>query len=388
MGRNLLWREILRIVASGFFAALFLLFAIPRSAAEELFPEHAQLIETLLFERPLRHKQETREAGRFWVPGEAETKPAAIDIAGFEKEVTLSFVNLYSKGGNKTWLLDALERGGPYMAFIKMRLAEKNIPEDILYLPVIESAFVQTVVSRSGAVGLWQFMRNSMAPWLQSTDWIDERRDFWASTEAALAKLQWNYTETKSWPLALAAYNSGLGAISAIMKKYPGKSYWELAALQALKTESLYYVPKLLAVSYLASNPRRTGFEEFWPEWVDWDQVTIGRQADLGILAEIAGIDAGELRRVNAELRYNTTPPDPSYKLKVRAEVKDRLSEALAQTSEPLVRSYIHIIKSGDTVYGLSRSYGVPAEHIFGANPGLNERALQIGHRLLIPALK
>jgi membrane-bound lytic murein transglycosylase D len=378
----------LKIFVSGFFAALFLLFVIPRSVAEELFPEHAQLIETLFFERPLRHNQEPQEAGRFWVPGEAEVKPAAIDIEGLEKEATLSFVNMYSKGGNKTWLLDALERGGPYLAFIKTRLAEKNIPEDILYLPVIESAFVQTVVSRSGAAGLWQFMRNSMAPWLKSTDWVDERFDFWASTEAALAKLQWNYTETKNWPLALAAYNSGLGAINAVMKKYPGKSYWELTALKALKTESLSYVPKLLAVSYIASNPRRTGFEKFWPDWVEWDQVTIDRQADLGILAEIAEIDAGELQRVNAELRYNTTPPDPSYKLKVRAEVKDRLSEALAQTNEPLVRTYIHIIKSGDTVYGLSRSYGVPIDHIFGANPGLNERALQIGHRLLIPALK
>jgi membrane-bound lytic murein transglycosylase D len=389
MGRNLLWRKILKIFASGFLAAVFFLFVIPRSGAEEVFPEYARFVETLFFERPLRHNQETRETGRFWVPNEAEVKPGSINgIDDFEKELTLSYINMYSKGGNKTWVLEALERGGPYMAFIKTRLAEKNIPADILYLPVIESAFVQTVVSRSGAAGLWQFMRNSMAPWLQSTDWLDERLDFWASTEAALAKLQWNYTETKSWPLALAAYNSGLGAVSAVMKKHPGKSYWDLVALKAFKTESLYYVPKLLAVSYLASNPRRTGFEKFWPDWVEWDRITIGRQADLGVLAEIAGIDAGELRRVNAELRYNTTPPDPSYKLKVRAEVKDLLSEAIARTDEPLVRNYIHIIKSGDTVYALSRSYGVPMEQIFGANPGLQERALKIGHQLLIPALK
>jgi membrane-bound lytic murein transglycosylase D len=274
------------------------------------------------------------------------------------------------------------------MAFIKTRLKENDAPEELLYLPVIESAFVQTVVSRSGAAGLWQFMRNSMAPWLKSTDWVDERLDFWASTEAALAKLQSNYAETKDWPLALAAYNSGLGAVRSVLKKYPGKDYWELSALKALKTETLSYVPKLLAVYYIASNPRRNGFESFWPAWVEWDRITIGRQADLNILAELAGIDAGALRQANAELRYNTTPPDPAYQLKVRAETKELLSQAIAQSEQPLVRSYIHIITSGDTVYGLSRSYGVPAEHIFEANPGLEERALQIGHRLLIPALK
>jgi membrane-bound lytic murein transglycosylase D len=409
MGRNLLWRKIvkkkvftkeifnvkiLKIFASCFFVTLFLFFAIPPSATEDAppeyapLPQHAQLIETLFFDRPLRHNREVWDPGRFWLPNEREVKPAAIDADGFDRELTLSFLNRYSKGGNKIWLLEALERGEPYMAFIKTRLNENNIPEELLYLPVIESAFVQTVVSRSGAAGLWQFMPNSMAPWLKSTDWVDERLDFWASTDAALAKLQSNYAETKDWPLALAAYNSGLGAIRGVIRKHPGKDYWELAALKALKSETLYYLPKLLAVSYIASNPRRTGFETFWPGWVEWEQIAIDRQANLGILAEIAGIDAGELRQANAELRYNTTPPDPAYKLKVRADMKDRLSEAIAQTEESLVRNYIHIISSGDTVYGLSRSYGVPAEHIFKANPGLKERALQIGSRLLIPALK
>jgi membrane-bound lytic murein transglycosylase D len=344
-----------------------------------------QIIEEIFFERPLRHNQEARDENRFWLPNEQEMLPA---IDGLDQELSRSFVSRYSKGGNKIWLLESLERGSPYMAFIQTRLKGNNIPDELLYLPVIESAFVQTVVSRSGAAGLWQFMRNSMAPWLKSTDWLDERLDFWASTEAALAKLQSNYAETQDWPLALAAYNSGLGAIRSVRKAHPGKDYWELSALKALKSETLYYVPKLLAVYYIASNPRRTGFESFWPAWVEWEQVTIGRQADLSLLAELADISAEDLRRANAELRYNTTPPDPAYKLKVRAEAKDRLAQAIAQTEQPLVRSYIHIISSGDTIYGLSRSYGVPAEHIFDANPGLKERALQIGQKLMIPALK
>jgi membrane-bound lytic murein transglycosylase D len=273
------------------------------------------------------------------------------------------------------------------MAFIQDRIREKNLPEELLYIPAIESEFVPTVVSSSGAAGLWQFMRNSMKPWLTSGDWLDERMDFWASTEAALSKLQFNYAETKDWPLALAAYNSGLGAIRTLRKKHPGKDYWELSALNALKAETISYVPKLLAVYYIASNPRRTGCEDFWPERIEWEQITVGRQVDLRVLAEIAGIDHEELQRANTELRYPVTPPDPAYKLKVRAERKEALTDAIAQTEIPLVRNYTHIISRGDTIYRLARSYGVPEERIFEANPGIREMALQIGERLLIPAV-
>jgi membrane-bound lytic murein transglycosylase D len=387
MGRNLLRRKILTKFVSRIFLIVSFFYAISVSVSEEIPPEHTRLIETIFFDRPLRHNREPEETGRFWIPNEGEMKPSPL-IAGFDRARTRSFMSTYSKGGNKIWLKEALERGGPFMAFIKTRLEENSLPGELLYLPVIESAFIPTVVSRSGAAGLWQFMTNSMAPWLKSTSWVDERLDFWASTDAALAKLQANYAETKDWPLALAAYNSGLGAIRAVIKKHPGKNYWELSEIKALKTETLSYVPKLLAVSYIASNPRRMGFEDFWPDWVEWEQITVEQQADLRVLAEIAGVDTEDLRRANAELRYNATPPDPLYKLKVRAEWKDRLAAAITQTEHPLVRNYIHIIKSGDTIYGLARAYGVPSERIFAANPGLQEKALQIGHRLLIPTLK
>ncbi|MDR1468038.1 MAG: transglycosylase SLT domain-containing protein [Spirochaetaceae bacterium] len=379
-----------------FFCSASGLFSDDGPPEHELLPEHALVIEHLFFDRPLRHNKETQtvtahdaapEPARFWLPNEKEVLPS-LSVEGFEKPLSRSFINRYTSDGTKIWLLEVLKRGGPYMAFIQDRIRERNLPEELLYIPAIESEFVPTVVSRSGAAGLWQFMRNSMHPWLTSSDWIDERLDFWASTDAALSKLQVNYAETKDWPLALAAYNSGLGAIRTIRKNYPGKDYWELSALNVLRTESISYVPKLLAVYYIASNPRRTGFENFWPERVKWEQVLVGRQADVRVLAEIAGIDAGELQRANAELRFPLTPPDPAYKLKVRAEMKESLADAIAQTEIPLVRSYTHIVSRGDTIYGLARAYGVSEKRIFEANPDIREKALQIGDRLLIPAVQ
>jgi membrane-bound lytic murein transglycosylase D len=411
MGRGLLWRKVLNrpriyflpgasfsagrlgssLIRSLFAAALFFCSVSGLFSHDEL-PEYALLIEHIFFDRPLRHNEEARDTAaqeplRFWLPNEKEALPS-LSTEGFAKPLARSFVSRYTTGGNKLWLLGVLERGGPYMAFIQDRIRERNLPEEFLYIPAIESEFVPTVVSRSGAAGLWQFMRNSMNPWLTFSEWIDERLDFWASTDAALSKLQSNYAETKDWPLALAAYNSGLGAIRTVQKKYPGKDYWELSSLAALKTETVSYVPKLLAVSYIASNPRRTGFEDFWPMRVEWEQVVVGRQADLRVLAEIAGIDPSELRRANAELRFPVTPPDSLYKLKVRAEMKESLAGAIAQTEIPLVRSYTHIISRGDTIYGLARSYGVPEARIFEANPGIREKALQIGERLLIPVVQ
>jgi membrane-bound lytic murein transglycosylase D len=358
---------------------------------QDELPEYALFIEHLFFDRPLRHhrgpQDETSSTpARFWLPNEKEALPP-LSNEGIEKPLARSYESRYTTGGNKMWLLNVLERGAPYMAFIQDRIREKNLPEELLYIPAIESEYVPTVVSGSGAAGLWQFMQNSMAPWLTSGDWLDERMDFWASTEAALSKLALNYEETKDWLLALAAYNSGLGAIRALRKQHPGKDYWELSALNALKAETVSYVPKLLAVYYIVANPRRTGFEAFWPERVDWEQITVGRQADLRVLAEIAGIDHQELHRANTELRYPVTPPDPAYKLKVRAELKTALAGAIAQTEIPLVRNRTHIISRGDTIYGLARVYGVPEARILEANPGIQEKALQIGAPLLIPAI-
>ena len=345
-------------------------------------PAHTSLIEQLFFDRPLRQIKPTVQAPDFWTPRESEALPP---IGGIHKPLTVSFIKRYSTGGNKLWLKDAFKRGGPYLAFIQRRLREAEMPEMFLYLPVIESAYNQTAVSSSGASGLWQFMQNSIAPWLKITAFVDERFDFWASTDAALAKLKSNYLETHDWPLALAAYNSGLGAIRRVIAQHPGKTYWELADMKALKSETLSYVPKLLAVYYIASNPRRMGFEDFWPEEVEWAEIPVPKQVDVRQLARIAAVDAAELKKMNAELRYDVTPPGAGYRLKVYAKDKERVIAALSQTDAPQVFKAAHIIVRGDTIYALARHYGVTVARLLEANPGINVNTLKIGQQIIIP---
>jgi membrane-bound lytic murein transglycosylase D len=282
-----------------------------------------------------------------------------------------------------------MDRGGPYLAFIRREISERGLPPELVYLPVIESQYLASALSRSGAAGLWQFMKNSIGPFdMKVNDWMDERRDFWKSTRGALRKLEENYKHFGDWALALAAYNAGLGAVERTIKNSGIRDYWLLSEKKLLKTETLHYVPKFLAVAYILSNTRRFGLPPRWPEDPQWVRVRAERSADLGILAAEAGVDADTLKSANRELAFNVTPPGGNYYLKVRAADADKVAEVLARKDLPLVKFYFHTISSGDTLLALANHYGITVAQIQDANPGVQARYLKLGSRLLIPAFK
>ncbi|MDR2746110.1 MAG: transglycosylase SLT domain-containing protein, partial [Treponema sp.] len=267
-------------------------------------------------------------------------------------------------------------------------IEERRLPAELLYLPVIESGYVPTAVSRSGAAGLWQFMRNSIAPFnMRVDDWMDERMDFWKSTQGALRKLEENYRSLGNWPLALAAYNAGLGGINQIVRRGGSGDYWELSRRKLLRTETIHYVPKLLAVAHILSQPRKYGLED-WGESLSWARVPAGKIVDIDILAAEAEIDPALLRRGNRELLYNTSPPDSGYFFKVPRESVPRVEEVLKRSGLELARNYYHPIRYGDTLSALALHYGVSVSLIEKTNPGIRSTALRIGSRLKIPALK
>jgi membrane-bound lytic murein transglycosylase D len=230
-------------------------------------------------------------------------------------------------------------------------------------------------------------MSNSIAPFdMKVTDWVDERRDFWKSTQGALRKLEDNYRALGDWPLALAAYNAGLGAISGIVRQTGIRDYWVLSERNQIRTETVHYVPKLLAASYILSNAREYGIV-LWPEDPDWIRIQIDRPVDLNLLAAAAGIDLAQLKMANRELNYDITPPERNYLLKVRAQDAAKVNTALAGNL-PLINYYIHTIRSGDTLLALANHYGVTVDQITAMNPGVQARNLRIGSNLMIPALR
>jgi membrane-bound lytic murein transglycosylase D len=309
-------------------------------------------------------------------------------LAGFEREVVQRAVERYSTKAQIRWIESCLKNGEPYLAFVRGEVEKRALPPELVFLPVIESGFLPNAKSVSGASGLWQFMRNSIYPSMKIDEWRDDRRDFWKSTNAALSKLQTHYKEFDDWALALAAYNSGAGAVGRAIKNERVQDYWVLSEKKKLKSESVSYVPKLIAICYIISNPRKYNLDICKPEKeYSWVQLKIDRQVNLPLLAQYAGIDSSALSRANSELLTRVTPPGEYY-LKVLRDDEERIKAVLENKDNKLLNHYIYTVRTGDTLSVLAARYGVSLQSILTDNSGLQADRIKPGDRIMIPVVK
>jgi membrane-bound lytic murein transglycosylase D len=233
-------------------------------------------------------------------------------------------------------------------------------------------------------------MRNSISGYgLTISEWKDDRRDFMRSTTAALSKLKDNYEALGDWPLAIAAYNAGLGAVSRAVRNAKGESidFWHLYESKRLPKESLAYVPKFLAISSILRYPELHGLEYSWDNTQAWEAIPLDRQVDIGLVAEKTGLDLDLFKRGNAELNYSITPPGKGQVLKVPTEHAGAVKALLSDNAAPLIRYDIYTVKSGDTLSGIAKRYATPLRIVIDANPGIKPDAIRIGQRLIIPQL-
>lgn len=300
------------------------------------------------------------------------------------------FRKQYMCADGYNYLSKIMKRSAPYRDFIIKLLETENMPAELLFLPVIESGFFETATSKSGAVGIWQFMKNSVSGYnIHIDDWVDERRDPWKTSVAAVKKLKWNHSQFNDWPLALAAYNSGVGAIRAAIKKAGKADYWYLAEHGYLKKETLYYVPKFLAIAEILSRSEELNID--WGNTEDHSPtstIEIKRAIDVRLLAEELGLESESIRKLNPSLRYFITPPSIKYQLRLPLAYTEAAQTVLSQSDKLLLKYYQYRIKSGDTLYALAKHYGVSIQSILNYNTGLKPETLKIGKTILIPALK
>jgi membrane-bound lytic murein transglycosylase D len=322
----------------------------------------------------------------------ALSKSPLLSTEALSHPLTQRYITQYSSAGGIAWLKAVMEKGGIYIPFIRDEIAKRGLPAELLYLPVIESGDMGSAKSKSGAAGLWQFMLNSIAPYgMKAGELLDERRDFQKSTIAALRKLEENHRILGNWPLALAAYNAGLGAANSAVKRGGTSDYWLLCEKKLFRSETIQYVPQLLAVAYILSQPRRFGLD-YWPQTVEWTAVPAPKQASLRLLADQTGIDYELLRLLNMELVQGITPPPSgagsAYRLKVPAAAVPLVEEVFSQKDLKLLQFYPYKVQYGDTLSALSRHYGISLSLIEKHNPGILDRYLKPGEMLNIPALK
>ena len=285
------------------------------------------------------------------------------------------------------WIEKGLDQIKNFRLIMVEEIKKQNLPLELQFLPMIESSYEVNAVSHSGAVGMWQFMKNTADPLgLQINRWVDERRDFWVSTQAALIKIKENYEWFGDWCLALAAYNCGLGCLQKIINQRGIKDFWLLKEKGYLPEETAKYVPKFFAVVKILSYPGRYGFEFDWEQSLDWEKINLNYSIDLEILAEKSGIPYKILKMGNAGLNFNVTPPQSfGYELNVPVQYIQNVKYSIYESKSNLERFQIHTIRSGDTLYDLARHYETKIDLIHLYNPGLEPRKLKPGTKLLIP---
>ncbi len=281
-----------------------------------------------------------------------------------------------------------LARSSRYLRMMKNILREEGVPEDIAYLPLIESGFYTHAYSRSRASGPWQFIKGTGRRYGLKIDWwVDERRDPVKSTYAAARYLRDLHEMFGSWSLALAGYNAGEGKIKRALKVTKAKDFWSVMRTMAIKRETFNYVPKFIAARQIALDPESYGFTNIpYQKDFTYDEVTIEFPMSLDVIARISGSDVKTVKDLNPELRRWSTPPVDKYNLKIPRGSRETFLANLPKIPEAQrVTVKVHIVRSGDTVSQIAHRYAVPQKSIITYNR-LSRRALiRPGQRLIIP---
>lgn len=204
----------------------------------------------------------------------------------------------------------SLQRAAKFTALIRARLRSENMPEELAYLPIIESGFRSHAKSGWGAVGHWQFVSNTAKSYdLKINRHIDERKDISLATEAAIKHLKRLYRIFGDWHLALAAYNAGEGRIKGFIRKYKTKNYFKLIKNKAIPTETKNYVAKFIAVALIAKNPKKYGFTKYKARTNSTYQVmTLNKSSRLSELSKALGIPRKDLKALNPKFKGDYIP--------------------------------------------------------------------------------
>jgi membrane-bound lytic murein transglycosylase D len=330
----------------------------------------------------------------------------------------------------RAWYQRALTRSEAYEAHMKNILISSEVPEELFYLALIESAFVQRAHSHAGAKGIWQFMKGTAKLYgLHVSRRHDERLDPYKATAAAAAYLKDLYNIYGSWYLAIASYNAGEGRIRSAIIKHKERNFWELVAKNALPMETINYVPKYIAASIIGENPQKFGFVYNGPSkgapevsedierliasnhyrrgakppsvvrpstsLVDTTPTTVHRVRrgeNLSTIARKYRTNVASIKGCNPRLRGNTIYAGQNLSINcgggtsvVASAPKQTRVASSAQTSSVSAASTTptyYRIKWGDNLEGISKRYGLSIEQIKECNPTVKRHKILAGQRL------
>jgi membrane-bound lytic murein transglycosylase D len=291
----------------------------------------------------------------------------------------------------RDFFLESYYRSGRYHDEMVKAFREAGLPEEIAWLPLIESGFKVRALSRARALGLWQFIPSTGYKFgLKRTEWIDERLDPEKSTAAAIAYLKELHQLFGDWATVLAAYNCGEGNVLRVIRQQKVNyldNFWDL--YERLPRETARYYPRFLAVLTILKDPDKYGFtlEERDKPMPPYEVLSIERPLQLTKIAEKIGCSDEELVALNPELRHAATP-DAAYDLKLPLGKKDVLSaslDTLPKWSPPKPSYVYHRVRRGETLSTIAVRYRSSIQKIVEANNLKSGRMIRVGQKLKIP---
>jgi len=282
-----------------------------------------------------------------------------------------------------------LKRSGKYVPLMKEILKENGLPEDLVYLAMIESGFNPQAYSRRKASGPWQFIHGTGKKYgLVVNWWIDERRDPEKSTIAAARYLKDLYDQFSCWYLAAAGYNAGEGKIFRAIERYRTEDFWELAKHRYLKMETKNFVPKMIAAALIAKEPEKYGFTEIdYDEPIRYEKVEIPTSTDLMVIARCSEVDYESIKALNPALKRRYTPSKyPGFQINIPAGKKEAFLQNFSRL-EPTERTSLqrHRVKAGETLSQIAKRYRTEVKPIMQINGITNPRRLRTGTSIIIP---
>jgi membrane-bound lytic murein transglycosylase D len=282
-----------------------------------------------------------------------------------------------------------LSRSEKYIPIMKGLLKENGLPEDLVYLSLIESGFNPYAYSRSKASGPWQFIYLTGKRYgLKVNWWVDERRDPEKSTVAAAKYLKDLYDMFECWYLAAAGYNAGENKIFSAIRRYRTEDFWELSKYRFLKQETKDYVPQMIAAALIAKDPEKYGFTKIeYQEPLRYEKVTVPEFIDLLCIAKACEVPLEEVKDLNPELSRGCTPPGTSdYEVKIPLGTKEtflRNFENLLPDGKFHFKT--HTVKKGESLARITKLYRVDLDPLLEINRLKKTDHPSAGMKLLIP---